>query len=50
LQSNAKQPTIGKFLDDAMDSIERDNPSLKEVLPKNYSRPALDKQRHETFY
>ena len=30
---------------DAMDSIERDNPTLKGVLPKNYARPALDKQR-----
>ena len=45
LQKNAKQPTIGKFVDDAMDAIERDNPSLKGVLPKNYAREALDKQR-----
>ena len=45
IQRNAKQPTIGKLIDDAMDSIERDNPSLKGVLPTNYSRPALDKQR-----
>ena len=45
LQRNAKQPTIGNLVDDAMDSIERDNPSLKGVLPKNYARPALDKQR-----
>lgn len=45
LQANAKQPTIGKFLDDAMTAIERDNPSLKGVLPKEYARPALDKQR-----
>lgn len=45
LQKNAKQPTIGKILDDAMDFIEKDNPSLKGVLPKNYARPALDKQR-----
>jgi len=45
LQKNAKQPTIGNLLDDAMDAIERDNPSLKGVLPKNYARPALDKQR-----
>src|SRR3989344_68298 len=33
LQKNAKQPTIGKLVDDAMDSIEKDNPSLKGVLP-----------------
>lgn len=45
LQKNAKQPIIGKFVDDAMDAIERDNPSLKGVLPKNYAREALDKQR-----
>lgn len=45
LQRNAKQPTIGKLIDDAMDAIERDNPSLKGVLPKNYARSALDKQR-----
>ena len=45
LQRNAKQPTIGKIVDDAMDVIERDNPSLKGVLPKNYARSALDKQR-----
>ncbi|MDQ3668176.1 MAG: type I restriction-modification system subunit M [Acidobacteriota bacterium] len=45
LRANAKQPTIGKTLDDAMVAIERDNPSLKSVLPKDYARPALDKQR-----
>ena len=45
LQRNAKQPTIGKMIDDAMDVIERDNPSLKGVLPANYSRASLDKQR-----
>ncbi len=45
LQKNAKQPTIGTIVDDAMDAIERDNASLKGVLPKNYGRPALDKAR-----
>jgi type I restriction enzyme M protein len=45
LQANAKQPMIGKSVDDAMVAIERDNPSLKGVLPKEYARPALDKQR-----
>ena len=45
LQQNAKQPTIGRLIDDAMVAIERDNPSLKGVLPKNYARPDLDKQR-----
>jgi len=43
LQANAKQPTIGKVVDDAMDAIERDNPTLKGVLPKDYARPSLDK-------
>ena len=45
LQANAKQPTIGKLVDDAMVAIERDNPRLKGVLPKEYARPGLDKQR-----
>src|SRR5260370_35911034 len=45
LQGKAKQPTIGKLLDDAMTAIERDNPTLKGVLPRDYARPALDKQR-----
>lgn len=45
LQKNAKQPNIGVLIDDAMDSIEKDNSSLKGVLPKDYARPALDKQR-----
>jgi type I restriction enzyme M protein len=45
LQANAKQATIGKLLDDAMVAIEKDNPSLKGVLPKEYARPALDKTR-----
>ena len=42
---SAPQPTIGKLVDDAMTAIERDNPSLKGVLPKDYARPGLDKQR-----
>ena len=45
LQNNAKQPKIGVIIDDAMDAIERENASLKGVLPKNYAREALDKQR-----
>jgi type I restriction enzyme M protein len=45
LQASAKQPTIGKIVDDAMVAIERDNPRLKSVLPKDYARPALDKHR-----
>ena len=45
LQGSAKQPTIGRIVDDAMTAIERDNPRLKGVLPKDYARPALDKHR-----
>ena len=45
LQAAAKQPTIGKLIDDAMVASERDNKSLKGVLPKDYTRPSLDKQR-----
>jgi type I restriction enzyme M protein len=45
LKAQAKQPTIGQLVDDAMAGIERDNPTLKGVLPKDYGRPALDKQR-----
>ncbi len=45
LQASAKQSTIGKLIDDAMVAIERDNKGLKGVLPKDYARPALDKQR-----
>ncbi len=43
LQANAKQPTIGKMIDDAMLLIEGRNPPLKGVLPKDYNRPALNK-------
>jgi type I restriction enzyme M protein len=43
LQANAKQPTIGKLIDEAMAEIEKVNPGLKGVLPKDYNRPALDK-------
>ncbi len=45
LKASAPQPAIGKLVDDAMAAIERDNPSLKGVLPKDYARPGLDKQR-----
>jgi type I restriction enzyme M protein len=45
IKDNAKQPTIGVIIDDAMDAVEHDNPTLKGVLPKNYAREALDKRR-----
>src|SRR5690606_3122658 len=45
IQAKAKQANIGQIIDDAMVAIEKDNPSLRGVLPKNYGRPGLDKQR-----
>ncbi len=44
-KSNAKQPEIGKLIDDGMVAIERDNPTLKNILPKDFARPTLDKQK-----
>ena len=43
LKDNAKQPTIGKMIDEAMDEIEKLNQTLRGVLAKDYARPALDK-------
>ena len=45
LKNQTRQPTIGRLIDDALIAIERDNPALKDVLPKDYARPALDKTR-----
>ena len=45
LMAKARQSTIGRLVDEAMAGIERDNPVLKGVLPKDYARPALDKTR-----
>ena len=45
LQAHARQPTIGRTVDDAMVAIERDNEALKDVLPKDYARQALDQTR-----
>lgn len=45
IQASAKQPEIGKRIDEAMLAIEKENPRLKGVLPSNYNRPDLDKQR-----
>ena len=45
LAAQARQPTIGQLVDKAMTGVERDNPALKDILPKDYARPALDKQR-----
>jgi type I restriction enzyme M protein len=45
LQKNAKDPSIGMFVDDAMLAIEKENNSIRGVLPKDYARPAIDKTR-----
>ena len=45
IKANAKQPTIGQIIDEAMIAIEKENASLKGVLPKNYARPEIDKTK-----
>ena len=47
VSSEGQRPSADhrKIVDDAMSAIERDNPSLKGVLPKDFARPGLDKQR-----
>ena len=45
LQGQARQPSVGQLVDAAMTAIERDNPALDGVLPKDYARPALDQNR-----
>ena len=45
LKAQARQSSIGQVVDNAMTAIEHDNPTLESVLPKDYARPALDKQR-----
>ena len=42
LQSQARQPTIGQMVDAAMTAVERDNPALQGVLPKDYARPVTE--------
>ena len=45
IMAQARQPTIGEIVDSAMIAIERENSAIKNVLPKNYARPALNKTR-----
>ncbi|NLL51111.1 MAG: SAM-dependent DNA methyltransferase [Peptococcaceae bacterium] len=45
IKANAKQPTIGQIIDEAMIAIEKENATLKGVLPKNYARPEIDKTK-----
>lgn len=45
VSKDAHSPEIGQIIDNAMRAIERENDALKEVLPKNFARPELDKRR-----
>lgn len=45
INSNSKKPEIGQIIDKAMIAIEKENESLKGVLPKDFARPALDKDK-----
>jgi type I restriction enzyme M protein len=45
LQGRAKLPSVGQDIDAAMDLIEKENPSLRGVLPRNYGRDGLDKRK-----
>jgi type I restriction enzyme M protein len=45
LAGKARQPEIGQIIDDAMTAIERENPRLKGILPKEFARPSLDPRR-----
>lgn len=45
IKENAKKPEIGQIIDQAMIAIEKENDSLRGVLPKDFARPALDKTR-----
>jgi len=45
LRGLAKQPAIGREVDEAMTAVEHDNPRLKGVLPKDYGRASLDQRR-----
>lgn len=45
IQSLAKQPEVGQQIDQAMDLIEKENPTLRGVLPRNYGQDGLDKRR-----
>ena len=45
IRSKAKQPGVGRVIDQAMDAVEAENPTLRGVLPKNFARPSLDPRR-----
>ena len=45
IAAKAHTPEIGTVIDDAMRAIEKENKRLKDILPKNFARPELDKRR-----
>ena len=45
IAAKAHTPEIGAVIDDAMRAIEKENKRLKDILPKNFARPELDKRR-----
>lgn len=45
VSAKAYDPEIGQVIDDAMRAIEKENVRLKDILPKNFARPELDKRR-----
>ncbi len=45
IAAQARQPGVGRAVDGAMAGLERENPALNGVLPRDYSRPALDARR-----
>ncbi len=45
IAASAHTPEIGTVIDEAMRAIERENKKLRDVLPKNFARPELDKRR-----
>ena len=45
IAAKAHTPEIGTAIDEAMRAIEKDNKRLKDILPKNFARPELDKRR-----
>ena len=45
IATKAHTPEIGTVIDEAMRAIEKENKRLKDILPKNFARPELDKRR-----
>ncbi len=45
ISAAAHTPEVGAVIDEAMRSIEKENKLLKDILPKNFARPELDKRR-----